>query len=505
MVPLFPASGAQATGAGATAGSIAVRGSGFGHGVGLSQYGAYGQARANAALTGAQIARYYYRGSAVSSYPDNVRLKVNVAHARSSMTIRSTSVGTGGGGFTVGVSGVASRWVPAGQYVTVGRTSAGMVLVIHAPGVSDIAMRGASASLDWSQRPTTLDVTTSGTKHYRWGSLALARMGSAFEGLLNIDLHSYLKGVAEMPSSWPRGALEAQAVVSRTYALHAYRAGTRSACGGCHLYDSTMSQVYAGWSKESQPTYGRLWLAAVGATQTGPGTGQTVLYGGTPVDAFFFSSSGGRTRNSEDVWSAALPYARSVPDPWSLNRTVNPSFALWSRSASVPALLRLFDLPDLYSVRVSARDAGGAVRTVTALAANGAARSVTGDRFRTTFGLPSSWVTSLGALPVTNPGARSRSVVTNMPSATSVLKAQWFTERGSLTLVGGSPQRGQRVSVSYTPAGQTRSSFAGTALTSSTGSWSLRVRAWHTGSWFVSYPGSASSTPAYKGVWVKVS
>ena len=499
MVPLYPASSAEAKGTGATTGSIAVRGSGFGHGVGMSQYGAYGQAKARPVLTGAQIAHYYYKGSTVSSYRDNVMLKVNVAHASRSMTLRSTSVGTGGGGFTAQVRGVASRWVSRAQYVTVGRTSAGVLLVIHTTGSADVVMRGASASLIWSQRATTLDVTTSGTKRYRWGSLALVPLGSAFEGVLAVNLHSYLKGVAEMPSSWPKGALQAQAIVSRTYALYAYRAGARSACGGCHLYGSTLSQVYAGWSKESQPTYGRLWVAAVAATQTGPSTGQTVLYRGVPVDAFFFSSSGGRTRNSEDVWSATLPFTRSVPDPWSLNRTLNPTYALWSRSASVPALLRLFGLGDLVSVRVSERDTGGAARKVTATASNGTSRSVTGERFRTAFGLPSSWVSGLGTLLVRG---RYISVVTNTPSARSVHKSHWFTERGRLTLAGGSPQRGQKVSVYFVPAGRTRSSYAGTATTSSNGVWSLPVRAWITGSWFASYPGSHSSTPTYKGVWV---
>src|SRR5665647_443795 len=96
---------AQASGTGATTGTIAVNGSGFGHGVGMSQYGAYGQAKANPALTGAQIAQYYYTGSAVTSYPDNVPLKINVGHARTTMALRSTSLGTGGGGFTARVAG----------------------------------------------------------------------------------------------------------------------------------------------------------------------------------------------------------------------------------------------------------------------------------------------------------------------------------------------------------------------------------------------------------------
>ena len=239
-------------------------------------------------------------------------------------------------------------------------------------------------------------------------------------------MHSYLKGVAEMPSSWPKGALQAQAIASRTYALYHYRAGTISSCGGCHLYDSTVSQVYAGWAKESEPTYGTLWVAAVAATQTAT-TGQTVLYGGIPVDAFFFSSSGGRTRNSEDVWTAPLSYAKSVADPWSVDATINPNYAAWSRSASIPTLMTLFALPDLSSVRVSARDAGGAARTVTALASNGVTTSVTGERFRTTLGLPSSWVTALGALPLSFPVPAGMSPVYWLPGTRTVNGRLWRT------------------------------------------------------------------------------
>ncbi|MBC7557889.1 MAG: hypothetical protein H7270_00745 [Dermatophilaceae bacterium] len=100
---------------------------------------------------------------------------------------------------------------------------------------------------------------------------------------------------------------------------------------------------------------------------------------------------------------------------------------------------------------------------------------------------------------------KARSVITNTPSATSVHRAQWFTERGRLTRFDGSPQNGQKVNVYYVPAGSTRPSYAGTATTSSTGYFSLPVRSWLTGSWFVNYPGSAFSTGVYKSVWIKVS
>ena len=100
---------------------------------------------------------------------------------------------------------------------------------------------------------------------------------------------------------------------------------------------------------------------------------------------------------------------------------------------------------------------------------------------------------------------KALSAITNTPSATAVHKGQSFTERGKLTRFDGTPQIGQKVTIFMVPAGQTRGSYAGTATTAWNGTWSLPVRSWFTGSWFVSYPGSVFSTSVYKGVWVRVS
>jgi len=99
----------------------------------------------------------------------------------------------------------------------------------------------------------------------------------------------------------------------------------------------------------------------------------------------------------------------------------------------------------------------------------------------------------------------ARSIVTNTPSSTSVHKGQWFTMRGTLTRFDGTPQGGQKVSIYYVPAGQTKASFAGSPTTSSNGFFSLPVRSWYTGSWFANYAGSVFSTGIYQGVWVRVS
>ncbi len=106
-----------------------------------------------------------------------------------------------------------------------------------------------------------------------------------------------MRGVvgAEMPTSWPLAALEAQAVASRTYALTDH-------AGGAHfdVYADTRSQVFLGTKAQSAQTN-----AAVTAT-----AGQVVTYGGRPAITYFFASSGGAT---EDVQNAFLGAA---PEPW---------------------------------------------------------------------------------------------------------------------------------------------------------------------------------------------
>src|SRR5690606_4582389 len=95
-------------------------------------------------------------------------------------------------------------------------------------------------------------------------------------------------------------ALRAQAIAARSYAL-----ATRVNGNGYNLYDDTRSQVYGGRSSEQRSTNRA-------AKQT---AGKVIKHGGKVATAYFFSTSGGRTENSEDVWSARVPYLRSVKDP----------------------------------------------------------------------------------------------------------------------------------------------------------------------------------------------
>jgi stage II sporulation protein D len=121
----------------------------------------------------------------------------------------------------------------------------------------------------------------------------------------SIALETYVRGVvaAEMSSSWPAAALEAQAVASRTYALTAHAGGARF-----DVFADTRSQMYRGAAAYTPATD-----AAVAAT-----AGQIVTYEGAPAATYFFASSGGRTENVENAWAGAAPqpWLRGVRDPF---------------------------------------------------------------------------------------------------------------------------------------------------------------------------------------------
>jgi stage II sporulation protein D len=124
---------------------------------------------------------------------------------------------------------------------------------------------------------------------------------------VTLPFERYLEGIAEVPSSWPRAALEAQAIAARTYAL-----ATTGWTGQGRTLDSaicstTSCQVYRGIPVPGQEGIGR-WYAAVRRT-----AGQMLIYGGRPAQTLYFSTSNGRTHGNEEVFgSAPLPYLRPI-------------------------------------------------------------------------------------------------------------------------------------------------------------------------------------------------
>lgn len=411
-----PAFAAPSDGPAASDGSdvVTVTGSGFGHGVGMSQYGALGMARDGESLR--SILTHYYSGTTVAGYADNVDLKVNVVDRGTSVTLDTRALADGGGAMQVVTGGGEVVDLPAGSTADVTIEGSALKVVLNPANGSEREFTTGALTVRWSgarglagpasvlgvtSRSANAASTSSKARSYRWGTLRLVPVDrtdsddvvrTRIEGVALLNLHrEYLRGLAEVPSSWPSAALQAQVVAARNYALTEYQAGTDALCGGCHLWDDTRSQVYRGWGTESVAPR---WVTAVLATQTSRTAGLTVLYQGSPVRAYYSSSSGGRTRDAESAWGKPVPYLVSVKDPWSVDPSVNPSYARWQRTVPMAKVASLFGLPDVASLKVSEKDRSGAAVTVTATADDGTTADLPGATVRSKLGLPAPWLTS---------------------------------------------------------------------------------------------------------------
>jgi SpoIID/LytB domain protein len=238
---------------------------------------------------------------------------------------------------------------------------------------------------------------------YRDGHVKVwpSRGSAGLEAVNLVRVRDYLLGVAEVPSSWPRAALEAQVLAARSYALSKLATGVRSGCR-CHVDDGGgpyYDQTFVGTAKVTG-TAGNRWAAAVAATESSSTTGLAVLYAGEPITAFYSSSTGGSTQSNQDVWNpkVVLPWAQSVDDHWSLEPAVKNPYASWTRARTQAEVAAVFGLPDVVSVDLSNRTAGNALAKVTATSSKGATATVSGSSFASRLALPSRWVRAATAV-----------------------------------------------------------------------------------------------------------
>lgn len=261
---------------------LVIKGAGYGHGVGMSQYGAYGFAKRGSDYR--TILRHYYSGTGLSTTGRGRQVRVLLAADRKRVSV--TGVDRAGG----------KKLSPTESYSV---TPSGLDQFKLRQGKKHLATFAAT-----SLRVRGPRLTVNGMR-YR-GSLELRR--GTFNGInvINVvSLDSYIRGVvaAEMPSSWPAEALKAQSVAARTYAITSTVDGS-----GFDLYPDTRSQVYSGIEAETPATD-----AAVRAT-----AGEIVTYRDEAAITYFFSTSGGRTENVENVFLDSEPKAwlKSVSDPY---------------------------------------------------------------------------------------------------------------------------------------------------------------------------------------------
>ncbi len=376
-------------------------GSGWGHGLGMSQYGAYGQALEGRTAT--QILEHYYNPATVATTTQNPELRVQVLAGVTTVTIALAAGGT----YRLALPG--GTYLPVSGSVTFAISGSNVTTTVAGKTYS----RADEFPLEWSGTRylvgsgtglVTVPGANAGTGGvtYRNGRLLIGVLAGKLNVVNSVRLNTeYLYGLAEMPSSWPSAALQSQAIAGRTYALRAYNQGLKSDLNA-HLTDETNYQKYTGWNKQNEATYGARWVAAVNATNLSATTAQVVTYEGNLIQAYYSSSTGGATTTSEDVWgSSTLAYLRSRDDHWSKDPKVKNSYAYWTETKTQAQLKSLFGLADVARVVVTARASSGAVKQVRATSSTGATAVIGGttDGVRTKLGLKSAYF-SVGSLSV---------------------------------------------------------------------------------------------------------
>jgi len=157
-----------------------------------------------------------------------------------------------------------------------------------------VVVNGGPAAPVWRSAPGGWSTVLG--KRFR-GAIEVRRAKQGLMVINTVPLEVYVAGAVagEVPASWKREALRAQAVASRTYALHERAAHGR---GLYHVEASTKSQVYAGGATAAASIRG-----AVRDTRC-----EILTDGGVPILAAFHSASGGRTASSKEVWGRGLRY-----------------------------------------------------------------------------------------------------------------------------------------------------------------------------------------------------
>jgi stage II sporulation protein D len=339
-----------------------VRGAGFGHGIGMSQYGAYGFALQGSQYPG--ILAHYYTGTSLTQAP-GAPVRVLLQPVDPYIRVRG-AISVDGTDLSSGTTYVARR--------------SGSSVVVRTAGGRRVGSFAAPVRFDGGAEPVRLlGPALNGISDglYR-GAIEVLPDGGGVTAINVLDLDSYVRGVVagEMPSSWPLEALKAQAVAARTYAL-----ATRKTSGSFDQYPDTRSQVYRGVTGESVRSD-----AAVAQTAD-----RILTYNGAPAVTYYFSTSGGHTENVEYSFIGALskPWLVGVPDPYDSRSP----YHRWQLNVSTATLTRALGARGTFK-RLEVLQRGASPRVVRArVVGSRGSTTITGPSIRARLGLRDSWLT----------------------------------------------------------------------------------------------------------------
>lgn len=353
---------------------IRVWGHGYGHGVGMCQYGAYGMAKQG--KNHEQILKYYFTGVTLKKYLSaDPTVKVLIIESSSNVIL-------------AGSPGISILNEKSGAYVLKDFSNKVKIELVKSGDTYLFKVskfeNNQYVSLGTFTGP--LKITASSFLSYFEGSKKYDYKGY-FRCMVNttkgtfllinfVGLETYVYGIAEMPSSWSIEALKAQAIAARTYAFSRIKSTNTY-----DLTDDQSSQVYVGLNKIND-YYGSQWKKACDETSK-----TLIYYGDRVASVYYHSTCGGHTENSEDVWVTAYPENRGVVCSYC---SFSPYYN-WETTVSIDSIRKAFNDPSIVYAQVYSRIAGRRVDRVYLFKSNGQILNVSGSTFRSKLGLKSTW------------------------------------------------------------------------------------------------------------------
>jgi SpoIID/LytB domain protein len=358
-----------------SAADFSFTGVGWGHGVGLSQYGAKALG-ADGADYEQILARYFTgvsivplsvasQGTFVTTDPTPLWVGLRQDTNYTSFTVETAQARLcfdHGGACVANVRpGENFRFGPDGAEgcVFLRLATTGTTEVVGAPGSCNASVRPLSSM-------TTVNVPVK-ARSYRHGTLRFRQAPDSkkVHVVYEISVEGYMRGLSEVPETWPTAAIEAQVVASRSSAVwHALDRGGEGTLSSqrkndcfCNLRDDTLDQIFRGWTGEATHPN---WVAAVVSTSE-----KVIASGANVALGLYSSSSGGTTENYSDVFGGSNhPYLASANDSAAFSDSAANPHARWAAGYNQSTLANVFGFSWLSDAEVTERNHSGSARTV---------------------------------------------------------------------------------------------------------------------------------------------
>ena len=366
--------------------SVTFYGRGYGHGVGLSQYGARG--RAGAGQDYATILAHYFKGTALGTVP-NSQIRVLILDNFAASSTKPLTVYGRTGTFTIdGIDKTFPKDARVRFYPTTSSGTTWRLVVTSAGGTTlHSATSPKSIRIRPAQTSTRLQLDSKPSSYDRYRGVLRLIASTRVDVVNETTLELYLRGVvpAEMPSHWHAEALKTQAVAARSFAAKRLRPGVST----FDLYDDTRSQVYQGVLREAASTN-----TAISAT-----SGKVLKSGSSIANTFFHSTGGAATEHNENAFVSSsgakvagpVSYLRGSSDraPNGTPYDASSPYISWKTKTYTRSQLSTWLAGDSRTnvgtvVKLDLRNRGvsGRLISVTIIGSTGTKKTVSGDVFR---------------------------------------------------------------------------------------------------------------------------